>query len=83
LLLGAGGDPPGYQLWVRWGWRRPARLLAAGLILQSLILMGAGLQRFQNWLPFWYGGLLCSAWTFLPGGVGGIAGEVAGLGPGA
>ena len=58
LLLGAGGYLLGYQLWARWGWRRPAAVLAAGLTLQSLILMGAGLQVFQNWLPFWYGGLL-------------------------
>jgi MFS family permease len=58
LLVGAAGYLLGLQLWNRWGWRRPAGCLALSLTLQSLILMGAGLVVFQNWLAFWYGGLL-------------------------
>jgi hypothetical protein len=58
LLVGAAGYLLGLQLWSRWGWRRPAGGLVLSLILQSLILMGAGLVVFQNWLAFWYGGLL-------------------------
>ena len=58
LLVGAVGYLLGLQLWSCWGWRRPAAGLALSLILQSLILMGAGLVVFQNWLAFWYGGLL-------------------------
>jgi len=58
LLLGACGYGLGYQLWRRWGWRRPRALLAAGLLLQSLILMGAGLQVFEGWPVVWGAGLL-------------------------
>jgi len=58
LLLGGAGYLIGFQLWSRWGWRYPARVLGLGLVLQSLILMGAGLVVFQDWLAFWYGGLL-------------------------
>lgn len=58
LLVGAAGYLLGLQLWNRWGWRWPFGGLALSLVLQSLILMGAGLVVFQNWLAFWYGGLL-------------------------
>jgi len=58
LVLGASGYLLGYQLWRRWGWRRPTAVLAVGLIVQSLILMGAGLQLFEGWLLVWGGGLL-------------------------
>lgn len=58
LLLGASGYVFGYQLWLRWGWRRPTALLALGLVLQSLMLMGAGLEVFERWPLVWGGGLL-------------------------
>ena len=58
LLLGALGYGLGLLLWGRWGWRRPAAVLAISLVLQSLILMGAGLLVFENWLVVWFGGLL-------------------------
>jgi MFS transporter, DHA3 family, macrolide efflux protein len=58
LLLAAGGYLLGFQLWSRWGWRRPALVLPLCLAVQSLILMGAGLLVFENWLLVWYGGLL-------------------------
>ena len=58
LLLGALGYGLGLLLWGRWGWRRPAAVLAISLVLQSLILMGAGLLVFEDRLLFWYGGLL-------------------------
>jgi DHA3 family macrolide efflux protein-like MFS transporter len=58
LLLGAVGYLLGYQIWTRWGWRRPRPVLGLGLFLQSLILMGAGLVAFEERLGFWYGGLL-------------------------
>jgi len=57
LMLGASGYLLGYQLWRRWGWMQPTALLALGLILQSLMLMGAGLQLFEGWLVAWSGGL--------------------------
>ena len=58
LLLAAAGYLLGFQLWSRWAWRRPGSVLPLCLVLQSLILMGAGLVVFQDWLVFWYGGLL-------------------------
>ena len=58
LLLGALGYGLGLLLWGCWGWRRPAAVLAISLVLQSLILMGAGLLVFEDRLLFWYGGLL-------------------------
>lgn len=58
LLLGGTGYVVGFLLWSRWGWRRPAAVLAVGLALQSLILMGAGLVVFEQLPAFWYGGLL-------------------------
>lgn len=58
LLLGGAGYLIGFQLWSCWGWRRPAAVLGLSLVLQSLILMGAGLVVFEDWLAFWYGGLL-------------------------
>ena len=58
LLLGASGYLLGDQLWRRWGWRRPGAVLVLGLVLQSLILMGSGLQVFEGWLLVWGGGLL-------------------------
>ena len=58
LLLGAAGYVLGYQFWTRWGWRHPRPLLGLGLLLQSLILMGAGLVAFEDRLGFWYGGLM-------------------------
>lgn len=58
LVLGALGYALGFQLWSQWAWRRPRAMLLLSLILQSLVLMGAGLVVFQNWLLLWYGGLL-------------------------
>jgi MFS family permease len=58
LLLGASGYLLGLQLWRRWCWRRPSAVLAVGLLVQSLMLMGAGLQVFEGWLVVWCGGLL-------------------------
>ena len=58
LLVGAAGYMLGLQLWSRSGWGRQVAGLVLSLILQSLTLMVAGLVVFQNWLPFWYGGLL-------------------------
>ena len=58
LLLGGAGYLIGFQLWSRWGWRRPSAVLVLALVLQSLILMGAGLVVFERLQAFWYGGLL-------------------------
>ena len=58
LMIGSLGYLIGYQVWVRWAWRRSAAVLAISLILQSLILMGAGLLLFEHLLLIWYGGLL-------------------------
>jgi hypothetical protein len=58
LVLGALGYALGFQIWSQWAWRRPRTMLLLSLILQSLVLMGAGLVVFQNWLLLWYGGLL-------------------------
>jgi hypothetical protein len=58
LLLGGLGYGLGLLLWGRWGWRRPTAVLVICLVLQSLILMGAGLLVFENWLVAWFGGLL-------------------------
>ena len=58
LLVGGVGYLLGYGLWNRWGWRQPRLVLVLGLVAQSLILMGAGLLLFQDWLLCWYSGLL-------------------------
>ena len=58
LLLGGLGYGLGLLLWGRWGWRRPTAVLVICLVLQSLILMGAGLLVFENWIVAWFGGLL-------------------------
>jgi hypothetical protein len=58
LLLGGLGYGLGLLLWGRWGWRRPTAVLVICLVLQSLILMGAGLMVFETWLVAWFGGLL-------------------------
>jgi DHA3 family macrolide efflux protein-like MFS transporter len=58
LLLCGLGYGLGLLLWGRLGWRRPGAVLVICLALQSLILMGAGLLVFEQWLLFWYGGLL-------------------------
>lgn len=58
MLLGASGYLAGFFLWQRWGWRRPSALLVLGLIIQSLILMGAGLNVFERWIIVWCCGLL-------------------------
>jgi hypothetical protein len=58
LLLGGLGYGLGLLLWGRWGWRRPTAVLVTCLVLQSLILMGAGLLVFETWLVAWFGGLL-------------------------
>jgi hypothetical protein len=58
LLLGGLGYGLGLLLWGRWGWRRPMAVLVTCLVLQSLILMGAGLMVFETWLVAWFGGLL-------------------------
>ena len=58
LLLGGAGYLIGFGLWSRWGWRRPGGVLTLALVLQSLILMGAGLVVFEQLAAFWYGGLL-------------------------
>jgi len=58
LLAGVSGFLLGQQLWQRWAWRRPSLALVSSLVVQSLILMGAGLVGFQNRLAFWYGGLM-------------------------
>jgi len=58
LLLGGLGYGLGLLLWGRWGWRRPTAVLVICLVLQSLILMGAGLLVFETWLVAWFGGLL-------------------------
>ena len=57
VLLGVSGYLLGFQAWRLWGWRRPTAVLALGLMVQSLMLMGAGLQIFEGWLVVWGGGL--------------------------
>lgn len=58
LVVGALGYCCGYLFWTRWLWGRCSIALECSLVAQSLILMGAGLMVFQDWLLFWYGGLL-------------------------
>lgn len=58
LIVGALGYCCGYLFWTRWFWGRCSISLEFSLVAQSLILMGAGLMVFQDWLVFWYGGLL-------------------------
>ncbi|MFM7311923.1 MAG: MFS transporter [Cyanobium sp.] len=58
LMLGGAGYVIGFQLWSRWGWRWPAAVLRLALLLQSLILMGAGLVVFEIRPGFWSGGVL-------------------------
>ena len=58
LVLGALGYLIGLHLWNRWGWRRPGEALGWSLVLQSLILMGAGLVTFEHRPVAWFGGLL-------------------------
>ena len=58
LMVGALAYVLGFVVWTRWAWRRPGLVLGLGLVLQSLILMGAGLVMFEGSPPFWFGGLL-------------------------
>lgn len=57
LIVGALGYCCGYIIWNRWFWHRCRIALELSLMSQGLILVGAGLLVFQDWLYFWYGGL--------------------------